>query len=170
MQEIQLHLQINGTFYLDNTGPDISFAPNGSTNYAKSQSSVITVSDTGKGGSAINNNSLKYVWNQDNKTTPNDSAFTGGSYTSGGAGVTASGVTGANWYLWAMATDNAGNTTKKCSGAFYLDNEKPNATAPTLTQTASDKLTLTFNQQDANSGIKKSTRISKYSTNNRFNI
>ncbi len=110
--------------FADETAPTVTFGTNGNTTYAKSQSTTVTVTDSGSG---VNTSSLKYQWTQ-STTAPAESTFST-TFTSGKA-ITKNTGTGSNWYLWILAKDNAGNKTIKRSNAFYLDN-----TAPTVTQT-----------------------------------
>ncbi len=146
------------TFNLDNTGPDITFTPDGKTTYAKSYETTINVNDSSKGASTLKESSLKYVWQQGNNTNPpGDNSFSG-SYTNGGKITSTANVTGNNWYLWAMATDSAGNTTKKCSAAFCLDNNPPSSAAPTGRVTSSSSIIVSSNQNDGESGLDTKTR------------
>lgn len=103
---------------IDNTGPIITFEPTGDTNYAKSKSTIVTVTDTG----AINNDSLKYVWTT-SLSQPGVTEFTT-AFTNKQTITTPSGATG-SYYLWIMASDNSNNETITSSNAFNLDNTKP---------------------------------------------
>ena len=104
---------------MDITAPTVSFGTNGSTTWAKSHSTTVTVSDSGSGA---NTSSLKYAWTQ-STSTPAESSFSR-TFSNGGT-VTGSGSSGNNWYLWVIAKDNAGNTTITRTNAFYLDNIAP---------------------------------------------
>ncbi len=146
-----------GKFVMDNQGPKIEFTfdANKAKTYAQSQTTVVTVTE--QGYSEVNNDSLKYVWNNDGTTTPEDGDFTGGTYTSGGTVKSPEEKTGNNWYVWAIAKDNLGNTTKEVAGPFYLDNTNPTTVAPSTVPSTST-IKVTFNQTDAHSLINNSTR------------
>jgi prepilin-type N-terminal cleavage/methylation domain-containing protein len=105
---------------IDNAYPMITFDPNGNTTYAKTESTTITATDLG----ILDNSSLKYAWSM-NTVEPSIESFTN-TYTSGDSISTPVGVTG-SYYLWAEASDTAGNRTVLSSGVFNLDN-----TAPTI--------------------------------------
>ncbi len=137
---------------IDKTQPTVTFGTNGNTSYKKSQSTTVTV--TNSGTSTINASSLKYQWTQ-STTAPAESSFTA-TFASGGT-ITKSDGTGNNWYLWILAKDTAGNTTIVKSNVFYLDNTAPNTTAPTATSTT-NSIVVTSAQTDSNSGINASTR------------
>ena len=107
------------TLKIDLSAPTVSFGTNGSTTWAKSHSTTVTVSDSGSG---VNTSSLKYIWTQ-STSTPAESSFSK-TFSNGGT-VTGSGSSGNNWYLWVIAKDNAGNTTITRTNAFYLDNIAP---------------------------------------------
>ena len=104
---------------MDITAPTVSFGTNGSTTWAKSHSTTVTVSDSGSG---VNTSSLKYAWTQ-STSTPAESSFSR-TFSNGGT-ITGSVDSGNNWYLWVIAKDNAGNTTITRTNAFYLDNIAP---------------------------------------------
>ena len=114
---------------IDNDAPSVNFGTNGSTTYAKSHSTTVTVTDNKASDSGLVANSLKYVWTQSTTAPANESSFTG-TFTNGGtvSSPTATNPSGDNWYLWILAKDNVGNVSKIKSNAFYLDN-----TPPTLT-------------------------------------
>ena len=137
---------------IDKTQPTVTFGTNGSTSYKKSQSTTVTV--TNSGTSAVNASSLKYQWTQ-STTAPAENTFST-TFTSGGT-ITKSDGTGNNWYLWILAKNTAGNTTIVKSNVFYLDNTAPNTTMPTATSTT-NSIVVTSAQTDANSGINASTR------------
>ncbi len=104
---------------MDITAPTVSFGTNGSTTWAKSHSTTVTVSDSGSG---VNTSSLKYAWTQ-STSTPAESSFSR-TFSNGGT-ITGSVDSGNNWYLWVIAKDNVGNTTTARTNAFYLDNIAP---------------------------------------------
>ena len=111
--------------FVDETKPTVTFGTNGSTTWAKSKSTTVTVTDSGSG---VNASSLKYQWTQ-STTAPEESTFSS-TFTNGGT-ITKSTGSGNNWYLWILAKDGVGNTSIVRSNAFYLDNTVP--TAGTLT-------------------------------------
>ena len=101
----------------DQSGPEISFDPNGNMTYSKSQSTKVTVTDMSGVASA------KYLWTQTNGA----SAANGTSFTSDST-ITKNTGDGL-WYLCVYATDIYGNATNECSDAFALDNTPPVITA-----------------------------------------
>ncbi len=101
----------------DQSGPEISFDPNGNMTYSKSQSTKVTVTDMSNVASA------KYLWTQ----TKGTSAANGTSFTSGST-ITKNSGDGL-WYLCVYATDSYGNASNECSEAFALDNTPPVITA-----------------------------------------
>ena len=132
--------------FADETAPTVTFGTNGNTTYAKSQSTTVTVTDSGSG---VNTSSLKYQWTQ-STTAPAESTFST-TFTSGKA-ITKNTGTGSNWYLWILAKDNAGNKTIKRSNAFYLDNTAPTASVSPTAPVAKNKVTITL--KDAHSKVK----------------
>ena len=139
-------------FTIDNTGPVISFNPNGDTTYRKSQSSVVTVTDA---SSDVDASSLKYIWVR-NATDLNEGIFNSGStaFTSGET-ITINEGTGNDYNLVVLAKDELGNITIEKSNPFYLDNEKP--TIPTIT---SDVTTGSTTNKDVEFSIGGSTALS----------
>ena len=153
----------------DQSGPEISFSPNGNMTYSKSQSTKVTVTDMSNVASA------KYLWTQ----TKGASAANGTSFTSGST-ITKNSGDGL-WYLCVYATDSYGNATNECSEAFALDNTPPVITASdicilkgqTLTisnyATASDAngVTLSASSLDTSTtGVKSVTITAKDSAGN----
>ena len=132
--------------WTDTTAPTVTFGTNGNTTYDKSQSTTVTVTDSGSG---VNTSSLKYQWTQ-STTAPAESTFST-TFTSGKA-ITKNTGTGSNWYLWILAKDNAGNKTIKRSNAFYLDNTAPTASVSPTAPVAKNKVTITL--KDAHSKVK----------------
>ena len=124
---------------IDKTVPTVTFGTNGNSTYAKSQSTKVTVTDSQSGVAT-----LKYQWTN-STTAPAASTFTT-SFTSGST-ITKSDGTG-SYYLWILATDNAGNQTITRSNVFNLDNTAPTCsisgnptswtTSATLTATGND--------------------------------
>src|SRR5690606_25990640 len=72
---------------IDTVAPTITFGTNGNSNWAKSHSTTVTVTDN----VGVNGNSLKYLWST-STSTPSESSFTS-SFSSGGT-ITSPGVTG----------------------------------------------------------------------------
>ena len=124
---------------IDKTAPTVTFGTNGNSTYAKSQSTKVTVTDNLSG-----TNTLKYQWTT-STTAPAANTFTT-SFTNGST-ITKSEGTGL-YYLWILATDNAGNQTITRSNVFNLDNTAPTCsisgnptswtTSATLTATGTD--------------------------------
>ena len=108
------------TVYVTEEGfPTVEFSMNGNSNYAKSRSTIVTVSDEDSG---VNASQLKYEW-----TTTTDAPEEGtfySNFTNGMAINTPVGATG-DYYLWILAKDNAGNTTIVRTDVFKLDNTIP---------------------------------------------
>ncbi len=117
-------------FKFDDTGPTVTFDTNGSTTWKKSQSTKVTVLDSGIG---VNVDTLKYQWTQ---STTEPAANTFSSVFNNEDTIKKSDGTGKDWYLWILAKDTLGNTTITHSNAFYLDNTDP--TAGTLTMKLND--------------------------------
>jgi hypothetical protein len=110
--------QYNDTIVLDTGAPTVIFSQNGNGTYAKSQSTAVTVSDSGAG---INASSLKYQWTT-NTTAPEKVSFTTGFIN--GETITKNDGDG-SFYLWILAKDNAENTTITKSNVFNIDNTAP---------------------------------------------
>lgn len=98
--------------------PTVAFNPNGNTTYAKTYSSVVTVSDN----VAVNPSSLEYQWTT-STTAPTEASFTT-AFTNGGTVNSPAGLTG-GYYLWILAKDTSGNTAIVKSDVFNLDNTIP---------------------------------------------
>ncbi len=101
----------------DNIPPNVSFSPNGSSSIAPIHETQITVSDE---HSAIDLNSLKYLWSS-STATPKESNFNI-TFTNGQTVSTPKGGTG-SYYLWVMAKDVEGNTAIERSNAFNVTDE-----------------------------------------------
>ncbi len=135
---------------LDNILPTIAFSRNGTGEYFKNSSTIVTVSDN----VAVNASSLKYLWST-STSTPSESSFVT-SFSNGGTINTPTEVTGI-YYLWVLGKDSSGNMKITSSGAFYVDN-----TAPAITLNGSNSISiyvntayneLGANATDAHSGI-----------------
>ncbi len=153
----------------DLTGPTISIEPETNLNWQKAQEATVTVTGTETanpvvGGAPTNNfgvneESLKYLWNDDGVTVPDKGDFKDTFQNSGKvtlSGDTEPGVTGTK-YLWIYAEDTRGNSTIKASQGFNLDNTSPDDTKP-LAEANISTVTVTSQQQDANSGVDPATR------------
>jgi hypothetical protein len=104
-------------FIIDNTAPTILLDNNGS-NGNKKASTVVRVTDNGM--SEVEDDSLEYIWDTQNKNEPT------GKWTkfNNGATITKLNITG-NYYLWVKAKDKAGNEVMIKSGLFIIDNTSP---------------------------------------------
>jgi prepilin-type N-terminal cleavage/methylation domain-containing protein len=146
----------------DNSGPGLTFDPNGNTTYARNRSTTVTASDP----SGVDAGSLKYQWTT-SMTAPSEVSFTL-SFTNGSVINSPVGVTG-GYYLWVLAKDTLGNTTIGRSAVFNLDN-----TPPVITITGDNPITVNLGSvyndagatySDAHSGIASSnTPVSTVNT------
>ena len=143
----------NGTVIVDIDGPTISVSPNGSTDWKKSYTPSITVTDNGSAG--VDTNKVYYSWNQ---SEAGDGTTSISGVTSGTAKALPEygkdTITG-TYYLHLTAYDNADNKTTIVK-SFKFDNEAPDKTAPSLSVTT-DSLTITGSQVDSKAGINAST-------------
>ena len=137
---------------IDRTKPTIKIETNGNSNYAKSHSTKVTVSDDKSGIQTA-----QYAWSTSNTTQP--SSWT--NFTSGST-ITTPATTG-NHYLWIRAVDKAGNETIATSNLFRVD-----ATAPTFSASPASgdwktsAYTVTPTYGDSHSGV--ATRQYAWST------
>ena len=130
----------------DQSGPEISFDPNGNMTYSKSQSTKVTVTDMSNVASA------KYLWTQ----TKGASAANGTSFTSGST-ITKNSGDGL-WYLCVYATDSYGNASNECSEAFALDNTPPVITASDICILKGQSLVISnFASASDSNGVKSLT-------------
>lgn len=104
----------------DQAPPEISFSPDGSSTYSRSQSTIVMVTDD----SAIT--TIKYLWTQ----TSGTSAVNGTTFTSGST-ITKNTDNGL-WYLCVYAKDYYGNEANECSESFALDNTAPTINASSI--------------------------------------
>lgn len=111
---------------LDNVDPVITFSMNGNSEYAKTRSTVVSVSDDGP----LKPEGLKYVWSIATEQ-PDLEAFVN-TYNNNQTIETPVDVTG-DYYLWVLATDISGNKKYAMSNVFKLDN-----TPPVITKNGSD--------------------------------
>ena len=129
---------------IDKTKPTVTFGTNGNSTYAKSQSTKVTVTDNLSG-----TNTLKYQWTT-STTAPAASTFTT-SFTNGST-ITKSDGTG-SYYLWILATDNAGNQAITRSNVFNLDNTAPTCSISGNPTDWTQSATLTATGSDSHSGL-----------------
>ena len=129
---------------------------NDGKSWKASYAPTITVSDTG--GSSVNNGSLKYSWKKGVNTTASyDNTFSSGTALTTFGSVNSTTVTSGNdWYLHVTASDALGNPSTKKFGPFWIDDEKPDATAP-ATSVSTNSITVTGKQSDSKSGISAGT-------------
>ena len=142
------------TNIVDQSGPEITFSPNGNMTYSKSQATKVTITDMSGVGSA------KYLWTQTNGAdASNGTLFTSDSTITKNTG---DGL----WYLCVYATDTYGNVTSECSDAFALDNTPPVITASDICILKGQTLVISkyASASDAN-GVKSLTAPS-FSTEN----
>ena len=143
---------------IDKEKPVIKFNPDGIEEYTKSHNTTIEVTD--EGVSPIVDESLKYVWINEEET-PGKEPADGEINTAfeNNKAITKKDGTGPKWYLWAIAKDKAGNVTKTKSKAFWFDNTNPNKEKPTL-EVSTNTVKATFHQTDSHSQI--DTKTIKY--------
>lgn len=103
---------------LDIVPPTVVFSINGSSTYAKSRSTTVTVNDE----SGIDESSLKYQWTT-SSVAPTEGSFTS-TFINGGTIQSPTNVTG-GYYLWILAKDSSGNKLITKSNVFNLDNTPP---------------------------------------------
>lgn len=113
-------------------------------------STTVTVNDID--GSGINASTIQYVWDTQNVTEPS-SGWT--EFTNGQALIKA-GSTG-TYYLWAKATDNAGNSVVSKTNAFITDNTAPTISYGTNGGTDPAQVSTTITAADIGSGINASS-------------
>ena len=141
---IQYHLM--GKYVFDNTNPEVTFNPEGESEWAKSHATEITVRDDNSqtpatGLAGVDTTSLKYQWIKGN-SIPTEESFTT-SFTNPQTIARALG-TGNDWYLWILAKDNVGNTTMVTTNPFWLDNTKPIIENMTSKPSSASTYTLTM--------------------------
>ncbi len=148
---------------VDNVKPLVTFGTNGSSAYAKSRSTKVTISDD----TGVNTSSLKYLWNT-STSIPSEGSFTN-TFTNGGTITSPSGVTG-GYYLWILAKDVLGNTAITRSNVFNLDNINPVISGITINATnitySSFTITRSGNATDAHSGLATNPYLYQRSTDN----
>ncbi|GEM_PF-3249929 len=105
-------------FIVDHEPPTIQIGTNGSETYAKTASSIVTITDSGSGLEA---SSLKYVWTQSADTPGEDAGWT---VFASNDSLTKSNADG-DWFLHIEVTDQVGGTARATSNRFRLDNTAP---------------------------------------------
>lgn len=108
-------------YVVDDDGPTINYNPNGNSQLAKEQTTIVNVLDDKSG---IRDNSLKYIWSQSAQAPVledfQDNFSNNDSFTKNGDN--------GDWYLWILAYDIMENYTIGSSNKFMLDNTKPTVT------------------------------------------
>jgi prepilin-type N-terminal cleavage/methylation domain-containing protein len=137
---------------IDNIAPTITFGTNGNPSYSKSASSTISATDL---HGTINTDSLKFLWSLNTTTPPESDFYTW--YINGSSVTIPNGANGI-YYLWAMAKDNAGNTTITRTNAFYLDNTAPSVPTVNLNGYTSgtwtnSNIAFTLSSSESGSGL-----------------
>jgi len=112
---------VSKRFRLDNTPPEVDFAPNGNAAPSQTAETTVTVSDAASGVDAA---SLQYVWTQ-------SADVPAGGWTDFASGDTLSksGVEG-DWYLHIRAQDALGNSIDAVSNVFVLKKKNPAVYVP----------------------------------------
>lgn len=100
------------------TPPTVTFDTNGSTGYAKTASTTVTVTDN----VAVDTSSLKYIWTT-SIVQPAENSFIN-TFTNGVNLEAPSGVSG-NYYLWIIAKDVNDNMVITSSNVFHINNIRP---------------------------------------------
>jgi prepilin-type N-terminal cleavage/methylation domain-containing protein len=134
---------------VDNIKPTVTFGTNGNGTYAKSYSTVVTVSDNIE----VNAGSLKYLWNT-STATPSEGSFST-TFTSGEEISSPSKVAG-GYYLWILAKDTSGNTTIVRSNVFNIDNLGPTYTSYEIKNKTDDGYEIyVYGVTDNESGVNR---------------
>lgn len=130
-------------YVVDDDGPTINYNPNGNSQLAKEQTTIVNVVDDKSG---IQDNSLKYIWSQ---TTQAPVLNDFQDNFSNNDSFTKNGVDG-DWYLWILAYDMMENYTIESSNKFVIDNTKPTVTVTTdkeqYYEGETATITATFNE------------------------
>lgn len=110
-------------FIIDSTPPTVTFNPNGNTTWAKTQSTIVTVTDE----RGLDESTLRYKWTQSVQVLTEDTFLPDSKTFKNGDSISIDGVSGNNWYLWVYAKDLQGNMALVKTTSFYLDNGIPPA-------------------------------------------
>lgn len=142
---------------IDDLGPTISFDPVGGSDWKKSHSTKVTVTDP----SGILEGSLYYVWS--NKASGVNEEDFQAVFTSGST-ITNNTLTG-DYYLWVIAKDRNDNIRIKRSEMFRLDNTEPELSIPgnatiTVQQVGNYNLLNGVSYSDTPSGVEGTVIVS----------
>ena len=132
-------LEKSSEFYIDTKIPVVEFIPKGNTKWEKSQ--IIEVIFDDLGGSGINEENIKYLWQKESSIEPIREQITEILDTKIVDGkiigtATKNAETGDNWKLWIYLQDIAGNSKIIGSELYGIDNTLP--VAGTLTMKLED--------------------------------
>ncbi len=145
---------LSNTLTVDNEAPSVGFSVNGNNTYAKSNATVVTLTDNLTGVA-----SAKYLWTQ----TAGTSAASGTSFSSGNTISKSSG--NGDWYLCIYTVDQIGNENDICSNVFRFDNElpviNPNSTSICISKGSTASLSNYVNISDSYSGVNYTTLVIK---------
>ena len=135
----------SGVYRLDFSTPSISFSPNGSTVWRRSQSTTLSGSPGVSG-----QNFFRYIWSTASSGVSNSTIQY--NHTSGGTRTNSSGTR--TIYLWARMCDNAGNCRTSRSNGFRLDNTAPTIGAITCGyKRSTSTFSVWLNATDGHSGV-----------------
>ena len=113
-------------FIIDSSGPQITFEPNGNSQWSKTASTMVNITDDNPEGL----NSIRYKWVKGTATLTPETFMPDSEEFENGQTITKNTDSGDDWYLWILAKDEQANTSLVRSERFCLDNETP--TAPTI--------------------------------------
>ena len=158
---------------IDNTIPvNIALNSNSDTEYEKSKSVNVTISDT-LSGLALNNN-FKYGWSKTLDEQPTKYETITPSYKEGiteaSFDIIGENLTG-DYYLWIVPTkyedivENANITTVKSTGTFKFDNEAPIIDIESVVNNDND-LVISYTLTDEQSGVESYS--CEYGTDNTY--
>ena len=112
-------------FTISNNPPTVSFTPNGNTTYQTEHIVQVNVQ------ADFEIDEIKYMWSNEVSGISEETIRNQGLDCTNNENIVKSEVTGDDWYLWVLTTDEAGNTIVTRSNVFYFDNEIPEK--PTIT-------------------------------------
>ena len=110
----------SGVFRFDNVEPVVTFSKNGSNTYARTNATIVTVSDEASGIK-----SMRYAWATSETAPSNPEGWP--TFTSGQNIPVPDNVSG-DYYLHVKVIDNAGNDTITRTNVFKMDNTVPYVT------------------------------------------
>ncbi|AEE97566.1 Peptidase M23 [Mahella australiensis 50-1 BON] len=138
-----VNTQYFGPYKIDKTLPTVTANPSESIWEHTDVTVNLTYADTGGSGLSTK----QYVWSSSNTIQPS----TWLNYSS----ATTQPVTG-SWYLWAKATDIAGNVIIKCFGPYKIDKVLPLVSFAPNSSSWDDSVTVTITPTDSGgSGLDK---------------